>query len=354
MFSEAYVTHLSAQTKEVYSKFDERAFTNRILEQLSSLELNQRMRLISSELKRFLPESYPQCIRILREVAPKTRPGYTRLVFPDFVSLYGKEHFDDSLDALRFFTVLGSSEFAIREFLKLDFERTMKFMHSCSRDSNEHVRRLSSEGSRPRLPWSFKLEELIKHPEKTFPLLNRLKTDSSLYVRKSVANHLNDISKDHPDKLIAYVEDWDLSHPHTSWIVKRACRTLIKKGNRHSLQLFEFEKKPKLNLLNLKLTPKKIKIGEELIFSFDIISQKSTQQKLAIDYLIHYVKPSGNLSPKVFKLKELSIQPFQKLTLKKKHSFKHFSTRRQHSGKHLLEIQINGVILTSSSFELVD
>ncbi len=354
MFNLPFAQQLSIQIKKNYNLFDEKSFLKKIQEQISALELNQRMRLFSEELKTHLPDSYLKALTILKQTAPHTKQGYTSLIYPDFVALYGKHNFEDSLQALKYFTVFGSSEFAIREFLKLDFKRTMKFMHQCSKDQNEHVRRLSSEGSRPRLPWSFKLDEVIKKPEHTFPLLSRLKSDSSLYVRKSVANHLNDISKDHPDKLMDYLATWNLDHPHTSWIVKRACRTLIKKGNANSLSLFQFEQKPELQIQNLKLLNKKIKIGDDLNFSFEILSHKNKAQKLAIDYKIHYIKPSGSLLPKVFKLKEMGLNPNEKALVQKKQSFKHFSTRKQHPGKHLLEIQINGKIFASAEFVLVD
>ncbi|MCU0361041.1 MAG: DNA alkylation repair protein [Bacteroidia bacterium] len=354
MFNKRFAEELSAQIKKVYPKFEDKVFVKSIHEQLSPLELNQRMRLFSTQMRAHLPEAFPKALSILKQTATKTKSGYTSLIYPDFVALYGKNHFELALDALKFFTVFGSSEFAIREFLRLDFDKSMGYMHAWSEDSNEHVRRLSSEGSRPRLPWSFKLDQVIQKPEHTLPLLNRLKTDSSLYVRKSVANHLNDISKDHPTKLLNYLKHWDLSHPHTSWIVKRACRTLIKKGDSESLSLFKFEKKPKVILHNFKLHSKKIRIGDDLFFSFDLNSQKSSGQKLAIDYRVHYPKPSGSLLPKVFKLKEVILAAKQSLPITKKHPFKHFSTRRQHPGKHLLEIQINGLVHGSIDFVLVD
>lgn len=354
MFNKAFAAHLSTQIKSEYRGFDESSFLKAIQQQLEPLELNQRLRLFTREMKAHLPEPFPKALVILRKTAPKTKQGYTSLIYPDFVALYGQDHFDLSLEALKYFTVFGSSEFAIREFLKLDFKKTMKHMQVWAEDKNEHVRRLSSEGCRPRLPWSFKLDEVIKNPEYTLPLLIKLKEDESLYVRKSVANHLNDISKDHPEKLVAYLKKWDLSHPHTAWIVKRACRTLIKKGDTESLNLFAFEKKPKLSLQNLKLGAKKIRIGDPLHFSFELRSQKNQPQKLAIDYKVHYRKPSGSLFPKVFKLKEVNLLPNQILSLQKKHPFQHFSTRQQHPGKHVIEIQINGVIFASSEFSLVD
>ncbi len=354
MFNTAFAVHFSSQIKSVYPAFEEKLFLRSIQRQLGPLELNQRMRLFTTELKKHLPDPYIQALAILRKTAPLTKKGYTNLIYPDFVGLYGKNHIELSLDALKYFTVFGSSEFAIREFLKLDFKATLNTMMLWTEDKNEHVRRLASEGCRPRLPWSFKLVEVIQHPGHTLPLLSKLKEDESLYVRKSVANHLNDISKDHPAQLLSHVKGWNLKHPHTAWIVKRACRTLIKKGDTESLGLFAFEKKPGVEIHHLKLSARKIKIGEKLVFSFDLCSQKSKTQKLAIDYKIHYHKPSGNLLPKVFKLKEVELLPKQTLNIQKQHPFQHFSTRQQHPGKHVIEIQINGVIYASAAFTLVE
>jgi len=352
MFNPEFIQKLAVKIKSVYPQFDSVNYTKEVLLQLQGLELNQRLRLISSSLRNFLPDSYSKSLTILKKTAPTMQSGYTALIYPDFVGLYGKAELEKSIDALKYFTVFGSSEFAIREFLKHDFQFTLNEMKKWTLNENEHVRRLASEGSRPRLPWSFKLDEVIKKPEHTFPLLDKLKVDPSLYVRKSVANHLNDISKDHPEKLLRYIKGWNGDHPHTLWIMKRACRTLIKKGNKESLHVFNFEKQAKIKISNLKLSPKHLKIGDALQVSFDLTSQKNKTQKLVIDYVVHYLKPSGALLPKVFKLKEISLPAGQSIHVEKKHSFKHFSTRTQYAGKHLLEIQINGISMAKSPFYL--
>ena len=231
------------------------------------------------------------------------------------MGVYGQDHFVESLDALHYLTRFSSGEFAIREFLKRDLVRTLTVMERWSRDENEHVRRLASEGSRPRLPWSFRLEALVADPSPTSTILENLRADPSLYVRKSVANHLNDISKDHPDWMLARLKSWDLAHPHTQWIAKRAARTLIKAGHQPALGLFNFGSKPAVRLADFKITPTRLKLGQALEFSFTLTSTASRQQPLAIDYLIHYVKASGGTSAKVFKLREFTLRPGERLTL---------------------------------------
>ena len=180
-----------------------------------------------------------------------------------------------------------------------------------------------------------------------------MKSDNELYVKKSVANHLNDISKDNTEWMIDLLTTWDKTNVNTSWIVKHASRTLIKKGNARSLSLFNFEKNVKINIDNFKLNKSKLKLGEILQFEFDIISEKAKTQKLVIDFAVHYFKKSGELSPKVFKLKELELKAGKAMHIIKKHRFQDFTTRKHYSGKHIIEILVNGKSLQKKQFELI-
>jgi 3-methyladenine DNA glycosylase AlkC len=289
----------------------------------------------------------------MKEVIPNMHRGYTSLVFPDYVGLYGLNHFDISMDALQYFTSFGSSEFAIREFLRKDFNRTIDVMYKWSRNDDHHVRRLSSEGSRPRLPWSFKLDDVIKNPSVTQPILENLKADPELYVKKSVANHLNDLSKDSPSFMLNLVKEWNHSDPHTSWIVKRACRNLIKQGDKTSLSFFAFEKNVKVAVPDLKLDKTKVKMSDSLKFSFTVESKKSTEQKIVVDYKIHFQKKSGGTSPKIFKLKEINLAPKQQVAIVKRQHFKDLTTRKHFPGQHTLDILINGKVMASKKFSLM-
>lgn len=350
MFNQAYYSGLANNIKKVYKPFSAEKFIKQAVAPLTSLSLNERMRHTSVVLHENLPAEYKTSIAILKESIPLLKPGYTNLVFPDFVSRYGTHDIKTSLEALHYFTQFGSSEFAIRTFLKLDIAKTIKTMYQWSEDDNEHVRRLSSEGSRPRLPWSFKLDAIIHNPTLTKPILENLKQDDSLYVRKSVANHINDISKDSPDYILRLVKLWDQKHPHTAWIVKRGCRSLFKKGDKQSLAAFNYTKEVRISLRKFILKPDPIHIGESITFQFELASKKNKRQKLMVDYRIHYIKKSGSGLPKVFKLKELDLAPNTSVSISKKQSFQNFTTRTHFPGKHKLEILVNGKVIKGATF----
>lgn len=353
MFNREFYQHFAQVFAKADKNFNAEAFVKAVTANLEELSLNGRLRNTAIILQQHLPQDFKKAIDILYKASPYLRRGYTALVLPDFVALYGKANFDLSMEALRDFTQLGSSEFGIREFIRTDPDRTLKVMEKWAEHEDHHVRRLASEGSRPRLPWSFKLEQIIKNPSLTTGILEKLKTDDTLYVRKSVANHLNDISKDNTDFMLQLLKNWDNSHPHTTWIIKHASRTLIKKGHQDSLSLFNFEKDVKVSVDNFSLNTSHVKLGEELQFSFELSSLKSTRQKLVVDYAIHYVKASGEQSKKVFKLKEVDLQPGQTLKLAKKQLFKDLTTRKHYSGKHDVEIMVNGKTFSRTEFELI-
>lgn len=353
MFNEHFYKEFALEFQKVFNVFDKKKFVKEVTFEIENLSLNQRLRKTSLVLKNYLPSDFDSAINIMMEVIPNTKKGYTSLVFPDYVSLYGHHHFKKSMEALKFFTQFGSSEFAIREFLRTDFKKTIKVMEAWSKDKNYHVRRLASEGSRPRLPWSFKLDEVINTPSVTKVILNNLKEDDELYVRKSVANHLNDISKENADYMLDFISSWDISNQKTSWIIKHACRTLIKKGNSKSLLIFNYEKKPKISLENFTWNTSNVRLGEILSFQFDVVSKKNSNQKLVIDYIIHYKKATKEFSAKVFKLKDIVLAPKQTVSISKSQVFKDFSTRKHVSGTHILEIQINGVSFYRQYFEVL-
>jgi 3-methyladenine DNA glycosylase AlkC len=342
MFNENFYKNFAKEFSKVYKQFDSKKFVKEVTTSISDLSLNQRMRKTSEVLKHHLPSDYKKAVEIMKKVIPSTKGGYTNLVFPDFVGVYGHDDFESSMEALKYFTKFGSSEFAIREFLKRDFKKTIQVMQKWSVDENYHVRRLSSEGSRPRLPWSFKLDEVIKNPSSTKIILQNLKADEELYVRKSVANHLNDVTKENADYMLDLVNSWDKKNTHTAWIIKHASRSLIKKGHAGSLSVFDFEKNVKISAKNFKLNKRKIKLGERLTFEFDLVSEKNSSQKLVVDYIIHYRKKSGELSPKVFKLKEIDLRAKETVSISKSQVFKDFTTRKHFAGKHEVEIQVNG------------
>jgi len=352
IFSAARFRQIATLIADVHPGFNRKRFLQLTTTGLEPLSLLQRMRHGTHALHATLPPGYPDALAILEKLAPRLTGDFTGLMLPDFVGLYGTHDFDASLEALSFLTRFSSAEFAVREFLRLDLARTLAVMERWSLDADENVRRLASEGSRPRLPWSFRLEALVADPSPAAPILHNLRADPSLYVRKSVANHLNDISKDHPDWMLTRLAAWDLAHPHTQWIAKRAARTLIKAGHQPALRLFNFTGKPSVTLRAFRLAPSRLKLGQVLEFSFTLTSTSRRPQQLAVDYRLHYVKASGGTAPKVFKLREVHLAPGQTLRLARRQTLRNFTTRKHYPGRHHLEIQVNGLILGQRSFLL--
>jgi len=353
-FDETRFRTIAGQLGSLHPRFDTKRFLRLSLAGLDELSLLQRLRRMSASTRESLPLDYRDSLEVLFGLAPQIDHRFVTVFLPDFVGLYGHGHgdFDASMKALKFFTPFGSSEFAIREFLKRDLRRTLAVMHEWSHDPDEHVRRLASEGCRPRLPWSFRLVELVADPAPALPILENLKADPSLYVRKSVANHLNDIARDHPDKALSVLQSWDRDHPHTAWITKRALRTLIKEGHAGALTLLGACGPPKVRVESFSTSPERIVLGEAIQLSLRLTSTAPTTRRLLIDYVVHYVKKSGGTSEKVFKWKELDLAPGETVALEKRQVIRDFTTRRHYPGRHRVEVQVNGARLVEGEFGL--
>jgi 3-methyladenine DNA glycosylase AlkC len=246
----------------VHPGFDAKAFLKLARTGLAELSVMQRMARVSECLHAVLALDFEASLPVLRALAPRLNSGFVSMCLPHYVATYGAERFELSMDALKYFTAFGSSEFAIRHFLRRDLERSLKRMHEWSLDANEHVRRLASEGCRPRLPWSFRLESIQAEPRLAAAILDNLKADPSLYVRKSVANHLNDITKDHPEWVLDLIESWSLDNKHTAWIARHALRSLIKQGNQRALAIIGASGKPEVEIIDLQVNPPVIDLGK--------------------------------------------------------------------------------------------
>jgi 3-methyladenine DNA glycosylase AlkC len=285
---------------------------------------------------------------VLKAIAPECQGGFQYVTLSDFVEVFGMDEkdWDVSMAALAEFTACASSEFAVRPFIVKDPERMMKMMLEWAHHSNHHIRRLASEGCRPRLPWSFPLRMMIADPAPILPILELLKEDDSDYVRRSVANNLNDISKDHPELVLELGGRWLGKHPHTDWIVKHALRTLLKKGNEEALRLFGFGRTQGITVDGLKVT-ESIQIGDKLAFSFEL--DVTEPQPIRLEYAIDYVKANGTASRKVFQISEK--REFQgNAVIAKTQSFMDMTTRKHYEGIHRLSVIVNGTEMASAAF----
>ncbi|MBF6029370.1 DNA alkylation repair protein [Pseudomonas sp. P115] len=353
IFNVERLHHIATEMTAVYPAFDAQAFLKHAKTGLAELSVMQRMARVSESLHAVIPLDYTQTLKLLYALAPRLNSGFVSLFLPHFVASYGLHDFKRSMAALKYFTTFGSSEFAIRHFLLHDFQRTLAVMQTWSLDDNEHVRRLASEGSRPRLPWSFRLADVQANPELCASILDNLKADPSLYVRKSVANHLNDITKDHPDWVLTLIEGWPLDNPHTAWIARHALRSLIKQGNTRALTIMGAGGKAEVKLHGLSVTPAVINLGERIALSFSLESTAATAQKLVVDYAIDYVKSAGHSAKKVFKLKAFSLGAGEHHSLRREQHIRELTTRKHYPGRHVVHVMVNGERLGSAEFELL-
>jgi 3-methyladenine DNA glycosylase AlkC len=352
LFDEPRYRGLAALIQGAVKKFDQKLFLTMTLEGLGERSLMQRLHQTSLALGRALPGPFRADVDHLRQLAPQVGHSFVAIALCDFVATYGQDDPDFALAALRDLTPYGSAEFAVRPFLQRDLHATLRVMRGWSADANEHVRRLASEGSRPRLPWGQRLQALVADPTPTAPILDALRDDPALYVRKSVANHLNDITKDHPDWVLDRLAAWQIAAaPNRQWIAKHACRTLIKRGHPRALQLFGFGRAPQLTAA-LHVSPPQLRLGQTLTLDAALTSTVAEPQRLVVDYIVHYIKAGGAAAEKTFKWIEVDLPAEATQRLTKSQTIRDFTTRKHHPGRHRVELQVNGHRLAEAAFEL--
>ena len=344
---------------DIQPDFNHVAFTKTANHNLKNLELKARVYHLINALKQHLPQDFEQASQVLRQIKqhqlaakdPAIR-AFTAWPLIDYVAVHGLQHPETALKTLAQLTSLFSAEFAIRPFIEQHYELTFKYLHNWCDSEDFHQRRLASEGTRPRLPWGQQLPQFIIDPQPILPLLEKLKTDPEDYVRRSVANNLNDISKDHPQTVLSTCQRWLTdSCKETQWVVRHATRTLVKRDVPEVYALLGYTEKPQLEI-KLTLDSDVLKLGEEQTFQIQLTSTAKKPQKLLIDYAIYFMKANGQQSAKVFKLKTLELGKGEWVTLEKTHRFVPLSTRRYYSGEHKIEVKINGLSFGKEAFQL--
>jgi 3-methyladenine DNA glycosylase AlkC len=356
-FKPEFFDDLAAVFKAVYPAFEAETFLARIYDEgWEDRALKERVRHTTLTLGGLLPEDYRTALSRLRQVAPALDSyGFEKMIFPDFVEVYGLDDWDASLPALEQFTQQASAEFAVRPFIVKDQERMMAQMLEWTQHESHQVRRLASEGCRPRLPWVIALPALKADPSPILPILEQLKLDESESVRRSVANNLNDISKDNPGVVVDLLREWQTHDTEEMrWITSHALRTLVKAGDPDALELLGYPSQPAILVKNLVVEPDTIAIGENVTFSFEVESTGGSPQYLMIDYVVHLMRAKGKQTPKVFKLTKRTLAPGERLHITKQHSFAPVTTRKYYAGEHAVEIQINGTSFGRGEFIVMD
>ncbi len=328
---------------------------------LDDLELKLRVQHVIAALRRYLPVDFPQAADILVRLKPHWDRGNGRdalwsfAAWPliDYVAVHGLAHPRIALQTLRHLTPLFSAEFALRPFIMQHPGVTLRELRRWCRDPDEHVRRLVSEGTRPRLPWGQRLPQFIADPAPVVGLLEKLKDDASDYVRRSVANNLNDISKDHPDAVLRTCRHWLVGRdPQRLRLVRHATRSLVKAGHPAVFKLLGYSESPKVKVHTWTVNKKRVHVGEVLGMHIALHSRTKVEQRLVVDYAVYFVKANGRQASKVFKLKTLTLGSGETLNIDKRHSFKEITTRRYYAGEHKIELIINGVACAEVKFHL--
>ncbi len=355
VFNPALVDELADSIHNAWPDFERDGFVNAIAPRLPALSFGDRSSLIADSLHRFLPNGHPDgyktAVFILIAALPP-EPTCNSLTDTDgfiimpqclFVSRYGLDDFDTSINALYEMTKRFTAEGDIRPFIQKYPARTMAFLHELTQDSSPFARRLASEGTRPRLPLWSRLPAFQKNPAPVIALLEKLKEDPNLMVRRSVANNLNDIAKDNPDVVAETLARWQkVNTPEMDWIIAHSLRTMLKQGHHGALRLMGYDPDVQITVSDLTLNSDEIKVGEGLTFSFKVTSGEENDARLMIDYAIYYMKANGRLKPKVFKAAKKTIALAETILIEKTRSFKVINTRPFYAGRHAVEVQING------------
>ncbi|HAT42147.1 MAG TPA: hypothetical protein DCS87_10565 [Rheinheimera sp.] len=348
--SAAWLTQLAALLHQQHPAFPLDAFAN-LPHQPDFIDagLKQRIKLVSDQVWQQLQLDFASAMQLLMPLSPQLK-GLPALCLPQLVQDYGMQHPAQAMQALAVFTRDSTAEFAIRPFLQAEPQATLQQLLLWSQHPDEHLRRLASEGSRPRLPWGQALPLFKREPWHTWPILQNLLQDPSLYVRRSVANHCNDISKDHPDWLLDRLESLYGTHPHTDWIIKHALRDLLKKRHPRALALFNLA--PLAVNAQIELLTPTVAYGNTLQFVAQLTFVEPAPQ-LRLEFAIDFVGANGQWRHKVFQwLKRRDAQGT--LRLPKQYRFVDLTTRTHYAGVHRLSLIVNGQLVSSAEFTLIN
>ncbi|WOB10132.1 DNA alkylation repair protein [Piscinibacter gummiphilus] len=366
----AMASHLQRAGAETGAAFNAKRFRSLALSGLEALEMKARAQHLCTALEKTLPSDFDSAATVMEgalasmgeiDDATLDSPSGARddglagwAVWPltEYVARHGKDKAPRALQALHAMTQRFTAEWAIRPFILAEPALSFDTLQRWSTDASPHVRRLVSEGSRPRLPWGMVLKPLVDDPSPTLPLLRRLMDDASPYVRRSVANHLNDIAKDHPYLIEAWLQEHlPTATPARLALLRHASRTLVKKGHAGVLKAFGVGDRFK-GEASVALSSRRATVGDSLQLALTLQSTARKPQRLAIDYAVHHVKANGDTSPKVFKGWVVELAAGERREFRKQHSLRPITTRVYYPGPHRIEVLVNGAAVAEAGFEL--
>lgn len=352
---------LAELIKQHQPAFPAEDFIQATTQRLHDMPLKTRVEHISQGLATFMVNDYAQnanWLKLLADNWPDKQDNngwHSFMAWPliDYAGKQGLQQPEVALDLLKHLTSLFTAEFAIRPYIEVHFELTYRHLMQWCHDPDEHVRRLASEGIRPRLPWGGYLKALQRDPQPIFALLTKLKDDNNQYVQKSVANNLNDISKDHPERVIELCREWlHEATPQRRWIIRHGLRSLIKAGEPAVFPLLGYSENPAVKV-ELSLNQQQIILGQSVGIEATLVSMASQPQTFVVDYRVWHMKANGKATAKVFKWKSVELGRGGQISLSKSHGFLSLTTRRYYNGSHTIELLINGVSHAQAEVELL-
>lgn len=358
MFNAAAVNWMAGILSPILTGFDAKIWADRVSAGLAPLELTERVTHIAACLADVLPSDYPTALHNIETALGPPAAGGTAdsgsfrvLPLLRHVSGHGLAYPELAVPALGRLTRHFSAEFDIRPFLAQHTTLTLEYMQRWTGDPDPRIRRLASEGSRPRLPWGMRLQAFVADPSPTLPILTALRDDPDPVIRRSVANHLNDIAKDHPQRVVALAKDWmDDATTERRALLRHALRTLVKQGDQGALAVLGFDTHAPVTLAAFALDRDTVQFGGGLRLAGTLIALEDA--KLSIDYAIHHRKADGSLVPKIFKLTTKAVKAGERITLDKAHAIRPITTRRYYPGLHRVELLVNGHSVGSADFVL--
>lgn len=371
MYNEPFFERFSEDLKLIINDFDAREFVAQIMDdEWENRELKQRSTHITTILGKFLPADYKEAIDKILELldyVESTQPDFAKIddekfgltleygaILDNYVEQYGLDDYETSVKAIERITQFTSCEFVTHLFIVKYPNEMMEQMLAWSKHEHWGVRRLASEGCRPRLPWAMALPNLKENPARIIPILENLKNDPARNVRLSVANNLNDIAKDNPQTVIELAKSWRGESKEVDWIIKHGCRTLLKQGNPEVLELFGFGCNIKdISIENFLISTPEVKVGNSLEFNFNLLNNSNKRSKIRLEYGIYYQKANGTLAKKVHKISEKEYAEHSTTQITRKHSFRVVTTRKLHLGLHQVAVRINGNEFDKHDFELI-
>ena len=359
---------IAAMVRRAWRSFDTQAFLRQIEPGYESLELMARGQRIAQALQAHLPQDVPRALRVLvdsmdppmgldaaGEPDAGDRPYSAFLYLPHsmYIGTHGLPHFEAAMAAQHALTQRFTAEFCIRPYLLHRQGDTLARLRDWAQDDNAHVRRLVSEGTRPRLPWAPRLPAFQANPQLALPLLGALKDDQSSYVRRSVANHLGDIAKDHPDLAVGTARTWLQGAPAPrEALVRHGLRFLIKRGDAGALDALGVGHAVALDVRAARVLPARARIGDKVRIEAELHNPTPQPQRVLADLKVHYVKDHGGAAPKVFKLQTLDIPPGATVAVGKTLSLQQMTTRTHYPGAHQVELVLNGRPQPLGQFQL--